>query len=168
MKNFYITLSANTLSATETLPEVTFYDKTTLNISLSGVSESLPPLYVDISWGDENVNVYYNDPYKQYRNDNIIPEILNEQYSRIYTQRFINEFRPTETLYTSLTSVICVVYPFNQTTTFILPIKIRKNDYFENFGDVTLNSVRLTENSKREFQFSAESNDKIFENETLD
>lgn len=169
MNTYHISLSSNSISSIQTLSELSFQDNTTLNVSISGISEALPPLYIKFSWGDGDEKLYLNDPIKKYTENNIFPEILMEKYSEIFAQRLSKVYiAPPSSLYTTLTASLSVVYPSNNTSIFTIPIKIRKNDYFENFGDVSLNNSRLMVKLKREYQFSAKIDNKIFENVTTD
>jgi len=169
MNTYYLSISSGSMTTSSTLNELSFQDDTTLNISISGVNESLPPLYVKASWGDGEEVLLFNDPIKKYSEDNIFPEIMLEKYSKILCQRILKSYKaPSNTLYSTLTAKLSVVYPSNDISTFTIPIKIRKNDYFENFDDITLNNSRFVENFKREYQFSAKNNNKLFENVTID
>lgn len=169
MNTYYITLSSNSISTFQTLSENLLQDNSVLNISLSAIVETYPPLYVNIVWGDGVENLYYNDPIKNYKHDVIFPEITDEKYSKIFSQRFMKEYKaPQNTLYKNLTATITIAYLPNVVSTFNIPIKIRKNDYFEDFGDVSLNNVRLLSNLSREYQFSAQKDDKLFEIKTPD
>jgi hypothetical protein len=169
MNTYYLSISSGSMTTLSTFSELSFQDDTTLSISISGINETLPPLYVKASWGDGDEVLLINDPIKKYSEDNIYPEIILEKYSKILCQRISKDYKaPSNTLYSTLTAKLSVVYPSDDISTFTIPIKIRKNDYFENFDDIILNNSRFVDNLKREYQFFAKNSNKLFENVTTD
>jgi hypothetical protein len=167
MNTYYLNLSSNSLTATNILAEISLYDETTLTISLSGVCDIYPILYIQANWGDDDTQILLNDPIKKYKKDSIFPEILEGKISKIYTQNLSHTYRPSSTLYTLLTASLSATYPSNDTAKFLIPIKIRKNDFHENFDEIYLNEVRLVANLNREYQFLSKKDDRIFENITI-
>jgi hypothetical protein len=168
MNTYKLTLFSNNINGDEILSEILLYDKTTLSISLSGLSEEIPPLMVKVFWGDGSENIIINEPIKRYKIDSIIPEILGGKFSKIYTQSLDHVYEPSsDSLYLNLSASIIVIYPLNNNKSFILPIKIRKNDFIENFGEVNIVGSSFTEDMKKEYQFSSEINNMVFESISL-
>ena len=164
MNTLIINLSSNTSNGTEALSELLMYDKTTLKVSLSGISEDKIPLGARFEWGDGEEDVNFNDVYKNYTTDTILPELLEGKLSKIFSHISSHTYYPsTNTLYTSLTAHIDVFYPVDDVLTFILPLKIRKNSFLEDFEDIDLTHTRFVEGLDREYHFSGKFNDASFE-----
>jgi hypothetical protein len=159
-----INLSSNTTNGTEVLPEIMIYDKTILNVSLSGIPEDIIPIGSKFTWGDGEENIILNDINKDYSIDSIFPEILEGKLSKLFSQSVSHIYYPSpNTLYLSLTAQIDINYPVNDILTFILPLKIRKNSFLENFEDVDLTNTRFVEGLNREYHFSGKIGNASFE-----
>jgi hypothetical protein len=162
-----ITLSSSSLSGFVILPEMLFYDKTSLSVSLSGISEDRIPSSAVLDWGDGQSEILMNDVYKHYTTDSIFPEILENKFTSIYTKRISHTYKPSEqSLYKSLTAEIGIIYPVNQILKFIIPITIRKNSFLEDFEDFDLTNTRFVDGIKREYHISSTKDDICIENVT--
>jgi hypothetical protein len=164
MNHYQISLSSNNTNGVETLSEILLFDKSVLYLSLSGLSEDKIPLNVEFSWGDGTQDIFYNDTFKNYTTDNIIPEILQGKMSKMFSHIFNHTYSPPKsTLYSTITANIDVIYPVDDILSIKIPIKIRKNDLLEDFEDFDLTNTRFVEELDREYHFSCNNDDKSFE-----
>jgi hypothetical protein len=164
MTTIFISLSSDNTQGVINLPETPLFDKSTIVLSLSGIPESKTPSNVSIDWGDGDKDITFNDFFKDYKTDSIIPEILQGKITKLFTISFNHTYQPSpNTLYKSLTAKVSVTYPIDDVLHFNIPLKIRKNDFFEDFMDVDLTNTRFVEKFKREYSFSGKTDNQVFE-----
>jgi len=149
--------------------EVVLYDFTNVTFLLSGIDETLLPLYLKINWGDGNLDTIFNRFVKDYKKDNIIPEILYNKVSTIITDAPAHLYYPSSTArYKKLSAEILIEYFNGDVCSIIQPFKIITTDYFESIGDLRhlhTNIMPLTSNNKQ-FIFSTLKDGFLIEAET--
>jgi len=149
--NTYTTYLSSLSSTVVILPQIDMDDNSSLNVSLSGVSESFFPLYLNVDWGDGNKKIYNNEIYKLYREESIIPEVLYGKFSSILQKTYQHEYYPSETsLFKSLTAQFLISYTDNTYSWFIQPLKIRTYDFIEATSGVKIiesNILPISSNS---------------------
>lgn len=160
MNSYYLSITSNSTSARELKSEVIFDDFTALNISLSGLTESFVPIFLNIDWGDGNSQIFDNSLHKVYREDSIFNEVLFGKFSSIYNRDYQHAYYPSASArYKSLTAQIYVEYANGQYSWFIQPISIVTRDYFESIYDIKLintNILPVSSNRKQQ-HFSIDS-----------
>lgn len=159
MNSYSLSLSSSTISSVEIRNEILLDDHTNLIVSLSGLSESIIPVYVRFDWGDGDQETITNLVYKNYREDSIIPEILYGKFSYIISNTFSHTYYPSPSArYKSLSAQIYVEYVDGHYCWFVQPIKIVTRDYFEAIYDIKLintNILPISSNIKQH-QFSVD------------
>lgn len=156
MNSLTISLSSPSPSYTKIYEELYIEDLTNVTVSLSGMNESILPLYMTIDWGDGNIESFDNDVYKNYRTSSIFAEVISGKFSSIFQNTYQHKYFPSPTtLYKSLTSQVMVEYCNGSINWFIIPMKIRTYDYFESISDLTLINTNILPESgnPKEHQF---------------
>ena len=147
-----IYLSSVSTSATNITDEVVLYDYTTVDISLSAVTEGYIPTYLKVDWGDGDSQVYNNSVYKTYREMSIFNEVLYGKYSSIFAETLQHTYYPSVSArYKSLSAQVLIEYSDGNYSWFVIPIKIVTGDYFETILDVKhigMNVLPLSSNMK--------------------
>lgn len=169
MNTYNILLDSTSTAHVETLPEIILDDRTTVNVILSGVSESSLPLSLAIDWGDNTTQPIINGSYfTQYRTQPITNEVLYGRLSNILATTYSHTYVPAAAaLYKAVTAQIVLKYVNGDTTEFYIPIKVRSAEYYESIYDMSLLSttiVSLTSNAKA-FTYATETG-YIVENNT--
>lgn len=148
-----LSLSSNSTNYTYIGSLLELEDLTTLNVILSGVTESYIPLNLEIDWGDGTIEYFDNNTYKNYREESIINEVLYGKFSSIFQNTYSKIYYPSETtLFKQLSAQFYLKYSNGDTAWFIIPIEIRSYDYFEAIYDLKLLNTTilpLTANNKK-------------------
>lgn len=153
------TISLSSLGVNEdyVFSEQTFYDVTQLKIDISDLSEIYLPLCFKIDWGDGVSETFQNDLFKDYTKDSIISEVLYGKFSPLFARTFSHRYLPSISSNTkSITAILVMVYPNDNSNTFTIPITISTYDYFEAVGDIKLKNTNITEDGNKEHQFITE------------
>lgn len=154
MNTYNLSLSSNTTNFTSHVKLLEFQDYTKLNIDLSGISDTIIPVYVKIDWGlGDVVELYDNNIYRTGR-DNV--NALN--FSPVLTNLYSNEYKPSSyALYKSLSAQVLVNYTNGDNNWFVIPIKIRTYDYFESLGDLKILNTNILPISGNPVEYQLES-----------
>lgn len=163
-----ISFKNTTTALTSVLPEIKLYDLTKVTFSIIEITEKQIPLYVKINWGDGESQVLENSFSKVYRIDSIIPEILYNKISSVFSKDNTHLYYPSiSARYKMLSAELIVEYLNRDITKFIQPIKIISSDYFESIGDIKhvgANIVNSTNN--KQFMFSIDKGGFLIETES--
>jgi hypothetical protein len=140
MNTYQLNLSSNSISATQLLPEVLMDDLSTLILNLTGLNETILPLFLKINWGIGDSIIYDNNIYKTGKSQSII----DGHYSPLFMDTYSHVYYPApESLYLSLTAQVLITYATGTITRFTIPIKITTYDYATSIGDLTLINTNI-------------------------
>lgn len=159
------TIFLSALSANEnfTFPEQNLEDVTTMTVNIYNLAETFLPLYFKIDWGDNVVDVFQNNLFKDYRVEDITSEVLFGKFSPLFAKTFSHKYTPSPTSNTkNLTAVMTMVYP-NSSNVFTVPIEISSYNYAESVGDIKLKNTNIMDNGDKEHQFITENGGNLFE-----
>ena len=155
-------LFSSTSNHIERLDSIEFEDLTTLSIVLSGVYSGNVPLYLKISWGDGEMEIFDNDIYEKIYgevayNGGILP-LFSKTYTHIY-------YPSSTSLYKPLSAQVLVEYPNNEKNWFTIPIRIRTYNYSESVGEMTLINTNIIpdDDNNKEYQFNIDRGDYVVE-----
>ncbi len=140
MNTYYLYLSTSSVSATLMTPEVEMDDLSTLILNLTGLNETILPLFLKVNWGIGESIIYDNNIYKIGKNQSII----DGHYSPLFMDSYSNIYYPSPTTeYLYLSAQLLVTYATGHITRFTIPIKIRTYTYAESIGDLTLINTNI-------------------------
>ncbi len=159
MNTAYSSLSSNNTSTSSILPLVTLNDVTTLNVTLTGVSENFLPCFLKINWGDGNVDFFENDILLSlYSVESKYSNVLNRSYDHIYYPSISSTSQP-------LTATFEISYCNNDISTFIIPISVINYNYTQSIEDLKLVNT-VSKFDKKIHQFVSKNNGYLIELET--
>ena len=140
MNTYYVNLSSNSTSTITVVPEVVMDDLSTLIINLTGLNESILPLFLKVDWGFGTTVIYDNNIYKKGKSQSII----DGHYSPLFMDRYSNVYYPApDSLSLSLSAQLLVTYANGDVTYFVIPILINTYDYATSIGDLTLINTNI-------------------------
>jgi hypothetical protein len=150
MNTSFLSLSSSTTSLNETLPVIHLDDYTNLWVFLSGMSETLLPISLEVNWGDGGAVENYENDILQTTN------IIEDRYSSIFFNSYNHEYTPAiDTSSKSLTATYIIKYFNNNECIFNVPIEIINKNYTNSIEDMYLvNTIILPdENNSKIHQF---------------
>lgn len=140
MNTYYVNLSSNSTTYTQNVPEVQMDDLSTLVLNLTGLNETLLPLFLKINWGIGDSIIYDNNIYKKGKTQSII----GGHYSPLFMDRYRYVYYPApESLYLTLSAQVLVTYSNGDVSRFVIPIKITTYDFDESIGDLSLINTNI-------------------------
>lgn len=167
MMTHTLTLSSVTYSGVDYYPAIDLFDNTQFNLRLLNIKKEILPIYVDINWGDgSEILVPEIKVIREYRKESIIEEILNEFAPPFLTDSYKHIYYPSSTsLSKQLSCVVNVVYPTSDTYTFIIPIDVRTDSFYESIEDLKLIDVNIynTEQNTTNYVFASKKTSHILE-----
>jgi hypothetical protein len=153
MNSKTIYISSNSSSTVETLDTIFIDDLTEVSLDLTGVYSGVIPIYLKLDWGDGDIETYDNDIYQVITADNINIINNNTMFTTLYTKKVY----PSSTkLYKNIHVQVYVGYSNGESSTFLIPLSIRTNDFFGSIGDLKLINVNLLphDENPKEYQLS--------------
>lgn len=161
MNTTSISLTSTSTQANNTLATQYLDDITELTVDILNYYETILPAAISIDWGDgSSVETYNNEFYIRYRDKSIFNEMIYGKFTNLLVTPYSHTYYPSQTaLYLDIQAQIAVRYTDGNTSTYTIPIQLRKSDYYETIYDIELIDTAimpLTSNNKN-FVFSTES-----------
>jgi len=149
--------------------EQNLYDLTTVNLTLSRISEQIIPLYLTINWGDGNIEYFDNTLYRNYRTESIFNEVLYNVRSSVLLNVASHTYYPSVSArFKQLSAEILIQYIDGLVCSIVQPFKITTGDYFETVGDMKhlKTNILPTDTNKKQFVFSVDRGGFLIESES--
>ena len=148
-----ISLTSTSSAANYTLTTQYFDDITEVTVDILNYYETILPAAISIDWGDgSSVETHNNEFYIRYRETSIFNELLRGKFTSLLVTPYTHTYYPSQTaLYLDTQAQIAVRYTDGNTSTYTIPIQLRKSDYYETIYDMELINTAimpLTGNNK--------------------
>ncbi len=159
MNTSYLSLSSNATSYNKTFNFLALDDVTTLNVNLTGVSETFLPCFLEVAWGDGTSDFFENDiVWNKFSPIN--------RYSLIFSDRYEHVYYPSSNSKSqTLTATFTVKYCNNNISTFTVPISVVNDNYADTIDDIKLINT-ISKSDKKIHQFVTKNGGYLIELET--
>jgi hypothetical protein len=140
MNTYQLNLTNSSTSSINILPRLVMNDLSTLVLNLTGMNETILPLFLKIDWGFGDTIIYDNNIYKIGKTQSII----DGHYSPLFMDTYSNVYYPApDSLSASLSAQVLVNYANGHVSYFLIPIIVKTYNYSQSIGDLTLINTNI-------------------------